>query len=262
MKLTVLDMVQSILSSMNGVQVNTIGETVESRQVAELVKTAFLNIVARSNLPEHKQMFQLWGANDITKPVLMIRPDTVNRIEWIKYDSNTDSGDTGEPAYRYVNILSSSQFMDMIQDYDVDSTSIPTETMTFQDMIFPYYTDRAPEACTILNDRYIIFNAYNAGVDTTLHSSKTLCYGSVAPHFDMVDTFIPDLDEYQFPMLLNEAKALAFLEMKQVPHELAINESNRQWKTMRWRSMQKQRELEPRLELDRFASFGRKGRRG
>ncbi len=52
-------------------------------------------------------------------------------------------------------------------------------------------------------------------MDTTLQTSKTLCYGQIIPTFTLEDSFIPDLDDTQFPLLLNEAKAIAFVELKQ-----------------------------------------------
>jgi len=52
--------------------------------------------------------------------------------------------------------------------------------------------------------------------------------GWVLPRWSMTDNFIPDLDEQQFPMLLNEAKSLAFLELKQQVHPKAEQEIKRQ----------------------------------
>jgi hypothetical protein len=45
----------------------------------------------------------------------------------------------------------------------------------------------------------------------------------------MTDNFTPNLKEEQFQLLLNEAKTLAFYELKQQPHQLAMQETKRGW---------------------------------
>src|SRR6266446_8280038 len=89
MKFTLLDLTQSILSALNSDEVNSIGDTTESLQVAECIRTSYLNMLGRYDLPEHNQLFQLTPSDDPFKPTLMYRPEGINRIEWLKYfDSN------------------------------------------------------------------------------------------------------------------------------------------------------------------------------
>jgi hypothetical protein len=70
----------------------------------------------------------------------------------------------------------------------------------------------------------------------------------------MVDTFTPDLDSQQFPLLVNEAKALAFFELKQQPHVKAEQELKRQWSTV-----QKNKSINNRpTYFNELANFGRR----
>ena len=46
-KLTVLEIVQNILSDLNSEEVNSISDTIEADQVAEIVKTTYLDLVPR-----------------------------------------------------------------------------------------------------------------------------------------------------------------------------------------------------------------------
>src|SRR5260370_16957942 len=85
MRLTLLEMVQTILASMDSDEVNSITDTTESSQVAQIIKHVYLNILARADLPEHRQLFSLVSSTDTNLPVVMFRPEEVNRIEWIKY---------------------------------------------------------------------------------------------------------------------------------------------------------------------------------
>src|SRR5882672_11876334 len=86
---TLLDMTQEILSAMSSDEVNSIGDTTESLQVATIIKRKYFDIVSRSALPEHDQLIQLTSSGDTALPVLMYVPVEVNNIKWIKYfDTN------------------------------------------------------------------------------------------------------------------------------------------------------------------------------
>ena len=100
MKLTLLELTQNILSALNSDAVNSISDTVESQQVAECIKTTYMNMLGRYELPEHVKLINLEAAADITKPTLMYRPEGITRIEWIKYfNSNPSAGGTYQDQY-------------------------------------------------------------------------------------------------------------------------------------------------------------------
>jgi hypothetical protein len=86
MKYTLLELTQAVLSSMDSDEVNSITDTVESQQVVEVIKTVYDDIISRGDLNSNKTLFNLTASNDLTKPILMTRPDGIERIEWIKYD--------------------------------------------------------------------------------------------------------------------------------------------------------------------------------
>jgi hypothetical protein len=284
MKFSLLDMTQDILSAMSSDEVNSISDNSESLQVATIIKNKYYDIVARGDLPEHNQIFQLNPSLDPTQPVMMHVPDGIGHIEWIKYfdsnpddsqqqdqygsyhDTNTDivttttSTTTAVPGYKYVTMLPVQQFLDMTATYN--STDTDVESFTFQDtsnnfpggFTFYYKNDSTPNYCCILSNYYVIFDSYDATQDSTLQAEKTMCFGQVVPTFQMVDTFIPDLDAQQFPLLLNEAKALAFYELKQQPHALASQEIKRQWSTV-----QKNKSINNRpTYFNELANFGRR----
>lgn len=254
MKRTLLDMTQSILSALDSDEVNSISDTTESLQVAEVIRTTYFNIVARTNLPEHKQIFQLEASLDSNLPVLMYRPTTVNRIDWIKYQDEDQ-----DDQYKYVTMIPIEQFMDMTTNLDLDQTNVDTMTLTLggEDFTFKFQKDRQPTYCTVIKDSYIIFDAFNEDYDSTLQKSKTMCFGEILPVFTLSDNFIPDMDDQQFPLLLNEAKSLAFLELKQMQHPKADQEAKRQWHNLqRMKSV-----AEVPSYFDQLPNFGRSGNR-
>lgn len=255
---TLLTMVQNILSAMSSDEVNSIGDTTESLQVANIVQNKYYDILTRGGLPEDNQLFQLDPSVDSTKPVLMFVPDGCSKINWIKYlDTNPldsqsvsqfgsfshdldldivpDAADTvSTPVYKYVTILPLEQFLEMVNGFSLQDSNVASFTFTEDGKSFTFYykNDHQPCYCTVISNSYIIFDSFDNTQDTTLQASKTMCFGQVVPPFSLTDNFIPALDDNKFPLLLNEAKALAFYELKQQPHVKAEQEIKRQWSTV------------------------------
>src|ERR1700742_1892795 len=131
MQVTLLDLTQNVLSSLDSDEVNSIGDTVESRQVAQIIKNKYYDIVNRVQLPEHEQLMQLDASLDAQSPVLMYIPDGVAEVMWLKYfnsnvlnDSETGGHDINvdivstaagatppPPGYTYVTVLPVEQFI-------------------------------------------------------------------------------------------------------------------------------------------------------
>ena len=251
MKLTVIQYTQNILSALSSDEVNSISDTVESLQVAECLKTSFFNIVARAGLPEQKKMFQLDASGSIIQPTLMFVPEGIKSVEWMKYFDS----DTSANMYKYVTILPIQQFSDYVNGYNITDPNVDTLNLTVnsETFLFNYKNDITPRYCTLLSDFYVIFDSFNAAVDSTLESSKTQCYGLTEPVWLMEDSFIPNLDEAQVPLLLNEAKSLAFFELKQTPHVKAEQEAKRQWS-----SLQKDKSIDNKPSyFDQLPNYGR-----
>ena len=331
MKRTLLDLTQSILSSLNSDEVNSISDSTESLQVADIIKTTYLNMQARIQPSGHNQLIQLNPSLDGTSPVLMYVPEGISKIIWLKYfnsnilatpsgttvhgtnvnitpssgwtttstTSNTiavgshtftvasstlpafinqivtvvsgvnsmtgtvlsyagttlvinatsivgsgtfttwtiaASGVTSTPlGYQYVTILPTAQFIDMVNSFNTGNNNVRTFTLSDNNNNFPgnyvfnYKNDKQPQFCTILSNYYVIFDGYDQTQDTTLQASKTMVEGQVMPVWKNEDSFIPNLDASSFPLLLNEAKSLAFFELKQMTHPKAEQEAKRGW---------------------------------
>ncbi len=280
MKRTLLNMTQNILSALSSDEVNSISDTTESLQVAEIIRTTYFNIISRVPLSEHEQPIQLDPSLDSSIPVLMHIPEGIGDLKWLKYfNSNINASATtsthginvdispsfptpsSAPGYEYVTILPITQFIDMINSFNPLDTNV--DSFTFSDSVsgFPgsyvfYYKDnKQPQYCTIINNYYVVFDSFDETVDSTLQATKTFGLGSVIPIFKMEDTFIPNMAEEQFPLLLNEAKSIAFFEMKQSPHPKAEQEAKRGWG-----SIQKDKAIINKPSyFDQLANFGRRG---
>jgi hypothetical protein len=229
MKYTLLDIVQNVLSSMDSDEVNSISDTPESEQVVAIIKTVYDDIITRGSIPFNKTPFTLTASNDVLKPVLMSKPDNIVNVDWLKYNKVL-LGDT-DPQWDHLNFLPFDQFMDYTQGFNPSETDVDTMTHTFNgfDLSFVYRTDTAPNFYTTLDDNTLIFDAYDNTVDSTLQASKTLGYGSRVLQFVEIDSFVPELPSDQFALLINEAKSLAWAELKQVPHQKAEMTARRNW---------------------------------
>lgn len=228
MKYTLLELVQSILSSMDSDEVNSITDTVEARQVAEVVKSAYVDIVSKANLPEHYSMFSLLSA-PTTAPTVMRVPETVDELLWVKY--NKETTDDTDMAYTPIGYLPLEQFLSQMHSLSESDTDVDTFNLSIAGSTIPilYRNNKAPDYYTTYDDNVVLFDSLDSSVDSRLSASKTTCYGRLTPTFTFADNFVPDLDATQFALLLNEAKSLAWTELKQVEHPKAEKSARRQW---------------------------------
>lgn len=234
MRMTLLKMVQDILSTMDSDEVNSISDTTESLQVASAIEHAYIDIISRSNLPNHFDMFELNASLDFDKPTIMFLPEDCIGLNWVKYDKR-QANDT-EPNYQKVSYLPQDVFFDYVLRYKDQNLS---DTVRFQ---IPGLNDatidivglnnKAPDYYTSFNDRTIIFDSYDNAIDGTLMKTKTLCYGEFGKVFRMEDDFIPDLEPRQFSLLFNEAKASCFADMKQTVNDRAESKVKKGWITL------------------------------
>jgi hypothetical protein len=256
MKYTLLELTQAILSSMDSDEINSITDTVESMQVVEVIKTVYDDIVTRSDLNVNKTLFNLVASTDPTKPVLMTKPDNIDRIEWIKY--NRKLNDSVDPLWDQMEYMPVERFMDHIHQYNPSNSNIETFDYINDGFIFTflYRNDWSPQYYTSFDDQTLIFDAYDATVSSTLESSKTLAFGPKKSTFTKTDDFVPELQPQQFALLLNEAKSLAWAELKQTGHVKAEQASKRNW-----RHLQKVRQNIPngdfRTNFDKLPNFSR-----
>ena len=193
-KKTLLQMVQNILSAMDSDPVNSISDTVESLQVAELVREAFEDLMSQRAWSFLRTYSQLTGLGDVDTPTTMQIPDNVNLIYWIKYNKSD------------LTFLDPKDFTDLLDGRNTDNDNVNANGII---------TDQMPQYWTSYDDKYIIMDAIDLSEESTLTSSKSQMYGVKVPVFTMADNFTPDLPEKFFPTLIAEAKSAAFLNLKQ-----------------------------------------------
>lgn len=193
-KMTLLDMTTNILSAMDSDEVNAIGDTTESSQVAEVIKETYFDIVGRRDWPFLKIYTSLTALGDVNNPTKMQFPDTVNKVYWIKYNKKD------------VSWLDPKDFQNMI-DLREEATGVINSS--------GYIINSDPTFWTTFDDTYVYFDGIDLGVESSLQASKANAWMLTIPTWTTTDTFVPTLPEKMFPMLLADAKSTCFLNFKQ-----------------------------------------------
>lgn len=193
-KQTLLQMTQNILSALDSDPVDSIDETVEAIQVAELVKEAYFDLISQRDWPFLFVLGTLDGVGDVNNPTKMKIPDTWNKVKWIKYNKKEVTYADPETFHTIIS-------QRVAQTGVINSAG--------------YVINQDPQYWTSYDDTFIIFDGYNQSVDATLQASKSTLYGTREATWTHVDSFIPNIPEKFFSTLLAEAKSQAFVNLKQ-----------------------------------------------
>jgi len=226
---TLIEMVQLILSAMDSDEVNSISDTTESMQVANIIKSVYYDLSNDLHLPEHRGLIQLNASGDPALPCLMRVPTNVSKIDDIKYNIKESLAVT--PEYKTILWLPFDEFIRRQQaSTPPDSPTVVTMLvgMGLDNFSIPCYNDSQPSFWTSPDDATILFDSYDSTVDTTLQKFKTMCNGIIYPEFTMTDSFFPDLDPSEYSLLINKSKVRAFYELKQQENTEAQAEARRQ----------------------------------
>lgn len=240
---------------MDSDEVNSINDTTEATQVARCIRQAYYDLIADLDPPELYSMFQLEASGTSSQPTLMTVPTSINSVIWVEYDCKK-LGDT-QSRYQRIHYVPMDEFLNQMYALGTDATNINTYNISVngENIAVNYYNDRAPTTYTCFGDDItIIFDAYDVTIDTTfLLKAKTICYGKNAASFALTDGTTPTLDEPYFARLLNEAKLLAFAELKSTDHAIA----NRNAKRSRDRSAAEKFRVRKESDFAQLANFGR-----
>lgn len=225
MKMSLLDIVQDILSDMDSDEVNSIDDTTESQQVAQVVKTCYFEMIGNRNWPHLKRLLQLSSASDLNRPNYLKLPENLKELVDIRYQK-------ANGQYLSLKYREPEEFLSLI------SNRLPTWTNVQQVYDFGGSTlmiinDKDPEYWTSFDDTYVVCDSFDSVVDDTLKASKTQCIAFIQPSWDRSNTFVPDLPVEAFPALLEESKSTAFFNQKQMVNQKAEQKAGRQ---QRWLS--------------------------
>lgn len=218
---TLLEIVQKILSDMDAEEVNAIGDTSESTQVANIVEDTFYNLTTNRLIPEHMELVKLTALGSSATPTHFRYPTNVTGVKWISYDTSDDASFD----YTLVNWLSPEEFLSRTDGRTSDYTSVADPVSGTKLRIG---NTAHPKFYTSFDDDYIVMDSHKSTVDATLQASKTRCMANKIPTFTISDSFVPDIDENYFPLLINESKSVAMSILKGAPDPKVEQAARRQ----------------------------------
>lgn len=250
MKMTLLQMTQDILNDLDSDSVNSILDTVESEQVAQIIKTCYFEIIGNRNWPHLRKLFQLESSGTLDRPNYLRIPVTLKELEFFKYEVQKDGQKIVQKEVKYQE---PDHFLRLISTRSSTDPNVTT-VIDYSGTKLLVRNDMAPTYWTSFDDFNLVTDSYDKTADDTLQSTKTQCLGYIHPSWVHEDDHVPDLPYEAFPALLAEAKSTAFVSVKQMANQKAEQKAARQ---QRWLSRKAWR-----VEGDiRFDNYGRKGRR-
>jgi len=248
MKETLLAIVQDIMSDMDTDEVNSIFDTVESEQIASIVKRCYFNLMSVRNWKHLSQLIQFSPITDHTRPTHLRMPDGVKELEFIKYDVR--KGGETRRDYKTIEYLEPIAFLDKTNRRDSDNSDIILVNNGGGLELLIDKTTK-PNYWTSFNEEDIVFDSYDETASTVMENSKIQAKAYMSPSWVMDDDHIPDMPIEAFGNLIEEAKSTAFLVLKQMNNAKAEANAQRQ---ARWLS----RKNWSAKGGIKFAKFGRR----
>jgi len=217
-KMTLLEIVQDIMSDMDSDNVNSINDSVEALQVAQIIKTTYYNIIDGKDYAFLYELFQMTASGTDTRPTHMSLPEDIIDLKYVKYNSKLTSD--VKDLYKVVEYKNPEAFMSLTDMRDSLATTVK-KVVDPTGITINVFNNKQPQYFTSFDDVTMVFDSYLATLDSTLQTSKTQCHGKRSIVFTLADTFTPDLPIQMFTYLLNEAKSAAFLTLKQMTNQKA-----------------------------------------
>lgn len=226
-KLTLLELTQRVLNDIDGDEVNSIEDTIESSQVANVIRSTYESLMASRNWPHTRKLVQLEASGTTDLPTHMTFPDNFKEISLINYDKAKIT-DGSRRKFEEIKYIEQDDFLRMCNTRNntqamYDSITDPS-TLT----VLTIRNDSPPQFCTSFDDKTLVFDSYDKAVDNTLQKSKTQAYVYTMPEWIHEDDFVPNLPEEAFPLLQAEATSWAAVKIRQQADQKAEQVSGRQ----------------------------------
>lgn len=245
---TLLELTQDILSDINGDAVNSISDTEESEQIARIIQRTYRNMMSNSVWPHTRRALQLVPYSDSTKPTHISLPNNVKQLISVSYDRASLANPTR--TYSLLKYRDPEDFLHISNS----RTSANANTISVIDnsgIELFIINNKLPEYYTSFDDVTIVFDSYDALVDTTIQADKIQALAYIIPEFELEDDAIPDLPVDALSALYEEALSTAQWRIKQFQDIKAEANSVKQ---QRWLSRKAWR-----VNADRkFPDYGRK----
>lgn len=253
MKYTLLEIVQEILSDMDSDEVNSIDDTVESQQVASIVRSAYMAIMSNRNWAHSRKLVNLVNSTTTAQPTHMYLESPIKEMVYVNYNC-VKPDQPNRRIYQTMKWLEPDAFLRRQNALNSDLANVDViQDPTGIELLIR--NDKNPEYFTSFDDNVLVFDSYLASVENTIQSSKVQACAYVMPTWTHLDDAVPDLPDEAFTLLIEEAKSRAMLRLKQVADQKSEQEARRQ---NQWLS-RKQWRVNGGVK---YPDYGRRSRKG
>jgi len=247
-KPTLLNIVQSVLNSMDSDAVNSISEP-EADQVSLVAKEVYEELEAYEDWAKDKLTTQLESVIDVTRPNYLRIPDNIVDIQQFWYDTTLMGA--SDKVVTELTKCEPNDFLSIVLKRNSSDADI-LEVEDFNGWNMQIYNDRPPQYWTSFDDTYVVTDSYDSNVETTLHREKSIVHALQAQTFLLADNFIPPMPADQFPMYLARVKERCWLYFKGASNRLDGDEARRQLSRKRHTNQRTDQNAKPK-------NYGRRG---
>lgn len=227
MSMTLQEMAERVAAFCNASHIDSINDTDEAMRIATIIKETYESMILSQEIQTALELFTLQSVSQESAKTSLILPETALTLDIVKYTNK--HGKLYSPIY-----MEPMDFIEHSLERDVTADNVETVVDVNSGVTFNIFNDRDPQYYTIMAGRYVVFDSYNADIENTIQGRHCVAYGHTMPVFELEDTFIPDLQEQQFPVLISRAKVAADMELRnnfnQVEHDkgkkMALNITN------------------------------------
>jgi hypothetical protein len=216
-KFTLLQVVQKTLEALGSDSVNSLSDTAESEQVAQIAEDAYYELLNMKEWPFLEVLTELESLADANFPNYLRIPEKVVRIEQVKYDFTNL---LVPPVETLLNIreivwLAPRNFLNKTQGRNTDQGNVQV-VETMNTIKIPIFNDTEAQWWTSFDDTFVIFDAYMSQFESTLQGGNSQVLAKCIPTFDKDDDdFVPQATANFFQLWLAEVKRVAFFYFRQ-----------------------------------------------
>lgn len=253
MAMTLLDVVQEILTTLDSDAVSSIGDTVEADQVADIVKKTYRDIIDEYQLPYQREICNLESVSNLDKPNVLKLPDNAQALLHWQYDMRTHP--TDPISYSPVEYLPPYNFLEMTNKRNASTDGF---RVVYVEIGTPVIVDTrfGPTKWTSFDDKLIVTDNFNSDVDATLQGSKTQAWIEKRRVFHKEDEFVIDLPENLLALLARTAENEAYALFKQTVNP-KLEQKERRLRIRAQRNKHRSQQYENNL-MNGAPNYGRK----
>jgi len=201
MKKTLLEITIDVLNAIDGDEINSISDTVESLQIAGDIQTVYYDLIGRKDWQFLRALRPLDSVSDSSKPTHLLIPSNISKMEVIKY--NKRKGGSLRNYYSEVHFKYPDEFLTYVNGRDNTQDNYD-EVEDVDGVKIVIRNDIHPTYFTSFDDKYIVMDSYDSSIESTLQGQNTQCLLFKHPSWSVADNFTPELPSEMFPMFIAE----------------------------------------------------------